>query len=99
PVEVRHREKHLTAERLEAAARIASAIAQNGSANTVGDARLNFLEPGVLAPDPLAGDKADAIAALLQRRDQIRQKRRIVLTIAIERRHDGAARSPDTASY
>ena len=68
-------------------------------AHAVGDARLHLLEPGVLAPDPLAGGKADAIAALLDRRDQIRQERRIVLAVAVERRHDGAARSADAAAY
>ena len=99
PVEIRHRQKHLAPERLQAAAGIAGAVAQDGVAHAIGDARLHLLETGVLAPDPLAGGKADAFAAILDRRDQIRQERRIVLPIAVERRHDGAARGADAAAH
>ena len=65
----------------------------------VGDARLDLLEAGVLAPDPLAGGKADAAAAAFDRRNQIRQECRIVLPVAVERRHDGAARGANAAAH
>ena len=72
---------------------------QDRLAHAVGDARLQLLEAGVLAPDPLAGREADAAAALLDRRDQVRQERRIVLAVAVERRHDGAARGAHAAAH
>jgi len=50
---------------------------QDRVADGVGGARLKFLEPGILAPDPLAGSKAGPFAALLDRRHQIRQERRL----------------------
>ena len=68
-------------------------------AHAVGDARLQLLEAGVLASDPLAGRKADAAAAVLDRRDQVRQERRIVLPVAVERGHDGAARAAHPAAH
>ena len=99
PVEIRHHQKHLAPERLQAAAGVAGAVAQDGVAHAVGDARLDLLEAGILAPDPLAGGKADALAAIFDRRNQVRQERRIVLAVAVERRHDGAARGTHAAAH
>src|ERR1700688_1878012 len=74
PVEIRHREKHLTPERLQAAAGVAGTIAQDRVAHAIGNARLDFLEASVLAPDSLPGGKTHALAAILDRRNQIRQE-------------------------
>src|ERR1700676_535842 len=91
-VEIGHRQEHFAPERFQAAAGIAGTIAQDRLARRVGDARLELLEAGVLASDPLTGGKADALATHFDGRNQVRQERRIVLTIAIARRNDGAAR-------
>src|SRR5688572_14581496 len=92
PVEIRHHQEYLAAERLQATAGIAGAVVQNGVADAIGGARLQLLETGVLASDPLAGGKTDAVAAVLDRRNQVRQERWIVLPVAVERRHDGSPR-------
>src|SRR5258706_15934007 len=81
PVEVRHRQEHLAPECLQAAAGVAGAIAQDRVAHAIGNARLDFLETGGLAADPLAGGETDALAAILDRRNQVRQERWIVLSI------------------
>src|ERR1039457_3927521 len=99
PVAIRHRQKYLAPKCLQAATGVTGAIAQDGVAHAIGDARLYLLETGVLAPDPLTGSETDAIAALFDGRDQIRQERRIVLSIAVERRHDGAARGADATAH
>src|ERR1700730_15005520 len=99
PVEIRHREKDLAPERFQAAAGVAGAIAKNRVAHAIGYARLDFLEAGVLASDPLPGGKTHALAAILDRRNQIRQEHWIVLSVAIERRHDRAARGADPAAH
>ena len=99
PVEIRHGQIDIARKRLQPAAGIAGAVAQDRVAHGVGDPRLHFLETGVLAPDPLAGGEADAAAALLDRRNQVGQERRIVLSVAVERRHDGAARGANAAAH
>ena len=58
PVEIGHHQKHLAAKRLQAAAGVAGAVLQDRVAHGIGDARLHFLEAGVLASDPLTGGKA-----------------------------------------
>ena len=63
PVEIRQRQEQIAAERLQPAAGVAGAVAQHRAAHAVGDARLEFLEAGVLAADALAGDQADARVA------------------------------------
>ena len=73
PVEIRHRQEHLARKRLQAAAGIAGTVVQNCLAHAIGDARLQFLETGVLAPDPLARRQTDAPAAVFDRRDQVRR--------------------------
>src|SRR5262245_15768870 len=98
-IEIRHREEHFARECLQAAAGVACAVAQDRTTYPVGELRLQFLEAGVLAPDPLAGRKADAPAAAFDRRDQIRQEGRIVLTIAIQRRHDDTPRGPHATAH
>src|SRR6202165_1681839 len=99
PIEVWHRKKHPAPKPFQAAAGVAGAIAQNRVAHAIGNARLDFLEAGVLASDPLAGGKTHALAAILDRRNQIRQEHWIVLSVAIERRHDRAARGADPAAH
>src|SRR6202041_1299356 len=99
PVEIWHRQKYLAPKCLEAATGVAGAVAQNGVAHAIGDARLDLLETGVLAPDPLTGGETEAIAALFDGRDQSREERRIVLAIAVKRRHDGAACGADAAAH
>src|ERR1700722_5612301 len=74
PVEIGHRQKYLAPKCLQAAAGVAGAVAQNGVAHTIGDARLDLLETAVLAPVPLPGGETDAIAALFDGRDKIRQE-------------------------
>src|SRR5580700_3147368 len=98
-VEIRQRQEHLAPERFQAATGIAGTIAQDGAAHPVGDARLDFLESGVLASDPLTGGKADALATLFDRQNKLWQERWIVLAVAIERRHDGTARGANAAAY
>src|ERR1700681_664007 len=98
PVEVRHHQEYLAPECLQAAAGIAGAIAQDPVAHAIGDTRLDLLETGVLASDALAGHKTDAFAALLDRRNQVRQECRVVLSVAVEGRDNGAARGAHPAA-
>src|SRR5690242_1096047 len=70
-IEIRHREEHLARECLQPAAGVPGAVAQDRATYSVGEFRLHFLETGVLAPDPLAGRKSDAAAAVFDRRDQV----------------------------
>src|SRR5262245_37596009 len=98
-VEIGHRQKHLARKRLEPAAGVAGAVVQDGAADLVGDARLQFLEAGVLAPDPLARGKADTPAAFLYSRNELRQEGRIVLAVAVERGHDRTARCAHAAAH
>src|SRR5258707_1114454 len=58
PVEIRQRQEQIASKRLEPAAGVAGTVAQYRAAYSVGDARLEFLEAGILAPDPLPGDEA-----------------------------------------
>src|ERR1700722_1682848 len=97
-VEIRQRQKHLAPERLQTATGIAGAIAQDGVAYSIGNARLDFLEAGVFASNPLAGGKTHAFTAIFDRRNQIRQERRIVLSVAVKRRPNGAPRGADPAA-
>ena len=60
PVEIRQAQKDIAAECFEAAARITGAVAQNGIAYCIGDARLKPLERACPPADALAGDKTDA---------------------------------------
>src|SRR5215831_15465040 len=64
PVEIRQREKQVAAKRLEPAAGVARAVAQDRAAHAVGDARLQLLEAARLAPGALAGREPDPRAAL-----------------------------------
>ncbi len=91
-VEIRQRQKHVAAKRLQAAPGVTGAVVKDGAADPIGDPRLEFLETGVLAADALASDETDALAATLQCRDQVAQKNRVVLPVAVECRHQGAAR-------
>ena len=43
--------------------------------------------------------KPDAFAALFDRGDQIGQEGRIILAVAVERRHDAAPRGTDSAAH
>src|SRR5260370_1589605 len=88
PVKIRHHQEHLAPERLQAAAGVARAVLQDRAAHAIGDARLDFLKPGILAPYPLAGGKACAVAAALDRHNQIRQEDWIILPVPVERRPD-----------
>ena len=98
-VEIGQRQEHFAPECFQAAARVAGAIAQNRVAHAIGNARLDFLEAGILASDPLACGKTDAVAAIFDCRNQIRQEYGIVLPIPVERRHDGAARGANPAAH
>src|SRR3978361_1776158 len=73
PIEIWHHQKHLAPERLQSAAGVAGAIAQDRVAHAIGNAGLDLLEAGVLASDALARGETDAVAALLDRRNQIWQ--------------------------
>ncbi len=97
-IEIRQREEYLAPECLEATTGIAGAVAQDRIAYCVGNARLEFLESAVLASNSLTGDKTDALAAVFDRRDEARQERWVVLTITVERRHDGSPRGTDPAA-
>src|SRR6185312_8128982 len=59
-VEIGKPQEYVAAERLQAAARVARAVAQHRPAHRIGDARLEFLEAARLAADALAGDQRDA---------------------------------------
>src|SRR6476661_3932131 len=91
-VEVRQSEEHVAAERLQAAAGVACAVAQHGAAHRIGDARLQFLEAGRLTPDALPRDQADARLPGFERANEGGQKRRVVLAVAIERDDQRPAR-------
>src|SRR6516165_1443380 len=75
-VEIRQREERVAPKRLEAAAGIAGAVAQDRVAHRVGNARLQAFESGGPAPDPLTGDEAETCATGLERAHQRREERR-----------------------
>ena len=83
-VEIGQRQEQVAVERLEPAAGVAGAVAQDRAAHAVGDPRLKFLEPGRLAPDTLAGNQAHARRASFERFDQLRDESRIVLAVAVD---------------
>src|SRR5581483_10603288 len=97
-VEIGHHQKYFAAERFEAAAGVAGAVLQDRLADRIGDARLEFLEAGVLASDALTRDKTDALPTARERHDQVRQEGRIVLSVAVKRRHDRTAGATHAAS-
>src|ERR1700692_1937498 len=99
PIEIRQHQENLAPERLQAAAGVAGTVVQNAAAYAVGDLRLDLLESGVLAAHARAASQTAALAAALDRRDQIRQECRIVLAVAVKRRHDGATRGADPAAH
>ena len=98
-VEIRQRQKHLAPESFQTATGVAGAVMQDRVAHGIGDARLNLLETGILATDPLAGGKARAFTALFDSRNQRRQESRIILPVAIKRCHDRAMRYADAAAH
>src|ERR1700757_3052266 len=61
-VEIGQHQEHIAPERLQAAAGIAGAVMQDGAADGVRRARLEFLEARILAPDALASDETDPLA-------------------------------------
>src|SRR5262249_13524402 len=87
-VEVKQREEYRAGKRLQAGAGVGRAVAQDGGADAVGDARLNALERRVLAPDAPAGDEAGPLAAFPQQYDGRWNERGIVLAVAVERHDD-----------
>src|SRR5262245_52948480 len=78
-VEIRQRQPEGARKRFQAAAAIAGAVAQDRASYHVGDARLQTLETGGLAADPLPGDQADARRASDERVEELWQKCRIIL--------------------
>ena len=79
-VEERKREEHVAPEHLLAAGGVARVVLEDRFADRVGDPGLQLLERPVAAPEPLADRERDAGAAALQRRDELRDVDRIVLT-------------------
>ena len=98
-VEIRQCPKHFAPERLQAAPGIAGAIAKDGIAHAVGDSRLELLEAGVLATDPLTCGETRALAALFDGRNQSGQEGRIILSVTVERRNDRATRGAYAAAH
>src|SRR5579863_743228 len=91
-VEIWQRQEQVAAKRLEPTSGIARAILQHGRAHPVGNTRLHALEPARLAADALPGDQPEPGAAAFERIDEYREKGRVVLAIAIERRDNRPAR-------
>ena len=58
-IKARQTEKHVTAERLQATARVARSIPQDSTAHGIGDARLKLLETARLATDALSGPRPE----------------------------------------
>src|SRR5262245_6172646 len=98
-IKARQTEKDVTAERLQSATRVAGSIPQDSAAHGIGDARLKLLEPTRLATDALSGNEAGTGRAHFERADQGRDKRRIVLSVSIERHHDRRASSGNTRAH
>src|ERR1700691_1295530 len=73
-IEIRQCEEHLAPERLKSAPGVTGAGMQDGIAHAIGDARLKFLEAGVLASHPLTRGEANVFAAVFDGRNQSRQK-------------------------
>src|SRR5262245_62151472 len=67
PVEIGKPQEQVARKRLQAAAGVARAVAQDGGAHPIGDARLEPLEWRRAAADPLAGDEAKARHAGFER--------------------------------
>ena len=63
PVEQRQPQKQIARESLQPAAGIACTVAKHRAAHGIGDARLQFLEAGRLAPNPLTRDEPDSRGA------------------------------------
>src|SRR5262249_53738567 len=99
PVKVGHHQKYLPPERLQSAARITRPIFQDRATDRVRRPRLEFLETSILSSNSLARGEADALAALFERRNQLRQEGRIVLTVAVEGSNERAARGAHAAPY
>ena len=93
-VEIGQRQPNIARERLQPAAGVARAVAEDRAAHGVGEARLESLEARGLAPDALAGDEAHRGAPCSSRPRSAREKRRIVLAVAVERDDDRRARRP-----
>ena len=94
-VEIRQQQAEFAGKRLQPAARVARAVAQNRAANAVGDARLHALEARRLAPDPLTRNQSDVRRTMIKRIDELWKKCRIVLAVTVERDDRCAARRYD----
>ncbi len=80
-------------QQLDAAARVGRAVAEHSRAHAVRNARLELAEPGVLAGSPVSLKQGNVLVAKRHpRSEQLRQIRRIVLPIAIERANPFRAR-------
>src|SRR5262249_15765821 len=90
----RQRKEGLASKRLQPAAGVARAVTQYCAAHGVGDARLEFLEAGILAADTLSGGETDAAVGVAERIDHRRQEGRAGLKIPAQRRAERAARRP-----
>ena len=98
PVEIRQRQERVAPKHFQPAAGVARAVAQDRAAHAVRDARLQFLETAGAPSDALTGDETRG-RALVQRREQRRNERGIVLSVAVERRDNRRARSRNAAAH
>jgi hypothetical protein len=90
PVEIGHHQEDVAAERLQSAAGVARAVLEDGTTDLVGDARLEFLEAGVLAADALPGDEPGARPAGLERAHQLRGEPGLAHARLASQRHEAA---------
>jgi hypothetical protein len=94
-IEERQRQEHVAAEGLVAAGGVRRVVLQDGPAHGVGDPRLQLLERTVAASEASADRERHARPACLQGSHEFRHIARVVLPIAVERRHDVGAGRPD----
>src|SRR6476620_5973959 len=98
-VEIGQRKKEVAAERLEAAAGIAGTVTQHGAPDAIGQPRLELLEAGGLAADPLTCDESHLRGSRSERVTQRRNEGRIVLAVTIEGDDDVRPGMPHAGAY
>src|SRR6185312_11783010 len=98
-IEIRQTEEHSATERLQPATGVASTITQDGSTHRICDPRLEFLKSARFAANALARDESNARVARFQCANKRRNECRVVLTVAVERHHNGGPRSRNTGPY
>src|SRR5436305_5610490 len=98
-IEIWQRKERIPAEEFQAAARVARAVVQDRAAYAIGDARLKLLPCAGAPSNALAGDEANLWPALLERVQQRRDERGVVLSVPIKRRDQWRARGDHAGAH